>query len=126
MKPSTTPHDEWSVVESHTGVSLYSSDFTHDVMLKVTGDFKDDDQRVEYARGLAAKLNAPASENAEWIATSERRPEWGPQHDDVLAYTLTGHVLAAHPNRVHMLWETRADGEDCFYTHWRPMPKGPQ
>lgn len=60
-----------------------------------------------------------------WILLSERRPKWDAAADDVLAYTLTGHVVAAHPNRVNMLWETRHHGEECFYTHWMPLPKGP-
>jgi hypothetical protein len=67
------------------------------------------------------------SESAAWVACSERMPEYGPNNDDVLAYTLTGHVITVHPNRIHTLRESaKRDSEDCFYTHWMPLPKGPK
>lgn len=37
---------------------LYSSDFTHDVTLEMTGDFADDEQRSTYAGKLLGLLNA--------------------------------------------------------------------
>lgn len=46
----------WSVSED--GREIQSDDFTHDVILRVTGDFYDDAQRNAYAKNLAAKLNA--------------------------------------------------------------------
>lgn len=40
-----------------------SSDFTHDVRLEVSGDFKDDAQRLEYCKWLARMLNRPSKIN---------------------------------------------------------------
>ena len=46
--------------------------------------------------------------------------------DDVLAATTTGHVIPAHPTRIRQYHaEAQQNGEDCFYTHWMTMPKGP-
>lgn len=38
-------------------VGIQSEDFTHDVLLFVTGDFSSEAERIEYARELANKLN---------------------------------------------------------------------
>jgi hypothetical protein len=47
----------------HAGVTaVYSDDFTHDVHLRIHGDFADDNQREEYAKGLALMLNRAAQE----------------------------------------------------------------
>jgi len=47
----------------HAGVvAVYSDDFTHDVHLRIHGDFADDKQREEYAKGLALMLNRAAQE----------------------------------------------------------------
>jgi len=48
---------EWSV--SQDGRHLHSDHFHFDAMLKLSGDFADDQQRKQYAESLAAKLNAP-------------------------------------------------------------------
>lgn len=37
----------WSVVEDGEKVSLLSDDFTHDVMLHISGDFRDFAQRID-------------------------------------------------------------------------------
>jgi hypothetical protein len=42
---------------SDDGKAIYSDDFTHDVMLKVHGDFANDDQRKTYSGELARRLN---------------------------------------------------------------------
>ena len=39
-------------------VFVQSSDFTHDVLLYVDGDFGDDQQKWEYASEIAKRLNA--------------------------------------------------------------------
>lgn len=39
------------------GDNICSSDFTHDVCLKVSGDFESDEQKEEYAREIARRLN---------------------------------------------------------------------
>jgi hypothetical protein len=36
---------------------IYSDDFTHDVTLLVSGDFRDDAQRLAYANEIAHRLN---------------------------------------------------------------------
>lgn len=51
-------HDKGMWVVSDNGVSISSDDFTHDVILRVTGDFFSDEQRKAYSENLAAKLNA--------------------------------------------------------------------
>lgn len=47
----------WSVNTSGTEVHVESEDFTHDVSLRVYGDFKDKRERVAYAKFIAGKLN---------------------------------------------------------------------
>lgn len=44
------------------GGSVYSDDFTHDVVLAISGDFEDDHQRIEYAKALCARLNKSLAE----------------------------------------------------------------
>lgn len=48
---------EWQVGSEHEEVFIESEDFTHDVRLYVNGDFADIQQRIEYAKTLAEKLN---------------------------------------------------------------------
>lgn len=38
-------------------VYLFSDDFTHDVSLKISGDFETREQKIEYAHELARRLN---------------------------------------------------------------------
>ena len=51
------PDDKGPWVVSPDGSSIDSEDFTHDVRLKVTGDFFNSEQRKRYADNLAVKLN---------------------------------------------------------------------
>ena len=37
---------------------IYDNAFTHDLMLRVAGDFEDDEQRARYAQRIVDKLNA--------------------------------------------------------------------
>lgn len=53
----------WFAFASESGCSIESDDFTHDVILRVTGDFHNDEQRKAYADNLAVKLNAGLSGN---------------------------------------------------------------
>lgn len=46
----------WSVPDM-TGLVIESDDFTHDVILRIHGDFESDEQRHAYAQGLADLLN---------------------------------------------------------------------
>jgi len=46
----------WSVPDM-TGLVIESDDFTHDVILRIHGDFESDEQRYAYAHGLADVLN---------------------------------------------------------------------
>jgi len=50
-------HDKGPWVVSEDGQAIESDDFTHDVILRVTGDFYNDEQRKAYAENLAMKLN---------------------------------------------------------------------
>jgi hypothetical protein len=36
---------------------IESSDFTHDVVLRITGDFADSDEKLKYANWLVNRLN---------------------------------------------------------------------
>ena len=47
---------EWRYDPKHS--MLYSSNFTHDAALHLTGDFADDAQRTAYASQIVAALNA--------------------------------------------------------------------
>lgn len=38
-------------------VAVFSDDFTHDVLMKITGDFGSYAERVEYAEALVRRLN---------------------------------------------------------------------
>jgi hypothetical protein len=49
----------WSVVLTESGWGVSSDDFTHDVLLRVSGDFADKDERRRYCEWLAEKLNSP-------------------------------------------------------------------
>lgn len=44
-------------VSSADGFFIESDDFTHDVTLRIHGDFESDEQRCAYAQGLADLLN---------------------------------------------------------------------
>jgi len=47
----------WRVINQGTpSVAVMSDDFTHDVILKISGDFADQAQRDEYARRLAWRM----------------------------------------------------------------------
>lgn len=60
MTPEELQDDgPWTVSED--GHSIASDNFTHDVILRITGDFYDDRQRKAYAENLVKKLNAPKS-----------------------------------------------------------------
>lgn len=52
----------WSVfresIKGGRALGVISDDFTHDVVLKVCGDFEDIAQRENYCRLLADKLNS--------------------------------------------------------------------
>jgi hypothetical protein len=58
-------HDKGPWAASEDGRSLYSDDFTHDVVLKLSGDFFDDKQRRLYAENLVKKLNTPVQSKAD-------------------------------------------------------------
>lgn len=43
---------------SEDGKTIQDNDFTHDVVLRVTGDFENDGQRISYAKRIVNNLNA--------------------------------------------------------------------
>lgn len=53
-------HDKGPWTASPDGRMVQSDDFTHDVILRVSGDFADDEQRRQYSVRIAEKLNAGA------------------------------------------------------------------
>lgn len=91
--PQATGAREWEARMSSDGkrVVLDSADFKHDAALILNGDFESPDQRMNYARGLAAKLNALSSAKREaepltpdqannvwrrWIAAGHVQCDW--------------------------------------------------
>jgi hypothetical protein len=47
-------------------------------------------------------------------------------NEDVIAATITGHVMAVHPSRIYLLYKSaKENGEECFYTYYMPMPPYP-
>jgi len=48
---------EWKVLETGGKVIIESNDFTHDVWLELSGDFKDYTQKANYAIGIIKLLN---------------------------------------------------------------------
>jgi hypothetical protein len=55
-RPFVVERGPWVV--QNDGYSIASEDFTHDVILKVSGDFYDDAQRFAYSSELCRRLNA--------------------------------------------------------------------
>lgn len=48
----------WSLFNGTEGsVGIISSDFKHDVVLYVNGDFESSEQRIEYAKHILERLN---------------------------------------------------------------------
>ncbi len=58
-EPGYGEHDAGPWSASADGRTISSDDFTHDVLLRVSGDFANDAQRKRYADNLVAKLNTP-------------------------------------------------------------------
>ena len=56
-------------VASKDGRLIYDYDFTHDAVLRVMGDFENDEQRVRYAKQIVDKLNAAPAQQA--VAAAE-------------------------------------------------------
>lgn len=52
----------WRVMVDEKGIpSIASDDFTHDVVLRITGDFEDNIMRKAYAQDLCDSLNSTLS-----------------------------------------------------------------
>ena len=61
---------KWTVRQGENGEQrVCSSDFTHDVEMVVTGDFKDANQSFDYASKIAERLNSIPGPNSEveWL-----------------------------------------------------------
>ena len=63
----------WDVTKN--GRLIYDYDFTHDAVLRVMGDFENDEQRVRYAKQIVDKLNAAPAQQA--VAAAELRRQHG-------------------------------------------------
>lgn len=61
----------WTV--DNDGLAIRSNDFKHDVVLNLSGDFSTEDERVDYANGIANVLNL--SSNYKRIEDSKREIE---------------------------------------------------
>ncbi len=60
MTPPPRERGPWrvGVVKGDGRVFVESDDFAHDVRLYVDGDFRNQDERLAYAREIASRLNA--------------------------------------------------------------------
>jgi hypothetical protein len=47
----------WSIYEHENEVYVCSDDFTHDVLLRIQGDFRNREEKLTYARGIVKRLN---------------------------------------------------------------------
>ena len=45
----------WRVINKN---AIISDDFTHDVILRITGDFANSDEKLKYAKWLVNRLNS--------------------------------------------------------------------
>lgn len=87
--------------------------------------YRDIDDVIK-AVGLA-RLTRSETAFDEWIPVADGQLPRDTNGGEVLAWTITGHGMATAPSRIRSLHaEARTNGEDCFYTHWMPMPKGPK
>jgi hypothetical protein len=57
--PHVFDRGPWSVMESEGRVFVQSDDFTHDVCMRVSGDFAEHAERLAYAADICRRLNAP-------------------------------------------------------------------
>ena len=57
---SSEPVEPVAWEASEDGRTIQDNDFTHDVVLRVVGDFEDNEQRVRYTQRIVDKLNAAA------------------------------------------------------------------
>jgi hypothetical protein len=55
-RPFVMEAGPWSVCKK--GTYLQSDDFFHDVILKIDGNFKSDEQKMEYANEMVRRLNS--------------------------------------------------------------------
>lgn len=46
-------------------------------------------------------------------------------HGEVLAAGGSGWVGSTSARQIRHLWATREQGEECYYTHWMPLPLPP-
>jgi hypothetical protein len=49
---------EWAYSSDNHAVGIESSDFTHDVMMTISGDFATKSQKIAYAREICNRLNS--------------------------------------------------------------------
>ena len=133
--------NEWTI----EGNTLYSSDFKHDAMLTLNGDFEGD-QKAEYLQGLADKLNAgwqpieTAPRDGTWIMLWRTPEELGsPVQSEpmILARWSDTHKEFIWPGEVCDLFtpwgqahaEIRVEDWGCGsneFTHWQPLPTPPK
>ena len=80
-------------------------------------------ERRGYEKGLAAaNTNPPAPNQAQWqpIDTAPATPA----AILLLTTSRTMKIETGHWAR-NMVYSSKADGDDCFYTHWMPLPTPP-
>lgn len=83
-------------------VGISSEDFTHDVILWLSGDFSDEDQKVAYVEEIAKRLN----QMQDWANFLAHVAEMAPEPGQVVAMT-TSMALGLQAKR--LLGETSAE-----------------
>lgn len=124
-------HDKGAWTVNKDGRAIESEDFTHDVILRVTGDFFSDEQRKAYAEILAAKLNVRFGS---WISVKDRLPLEGEDiklgYNSIRVIVLRGEVV--HECK-YIAWGSNCIGNPQnmfehagheYITHWMPLPEG--
>ena len=66
--PEVVERGPWRAAKD--GKSIASDDFTHDVVLAISGDFWSDEQRIAYARELARRLTAASNAKVSGAGTA--------------------------------------------------------
>lgn len=117
----------WLVRNNNEGTYIESDDTTYGVRLRVNGDFKSHEQRVEYAEEIALRLSVRDTMFAKW-----KTLESCPDKETVLFFCGEYMQVGRMEHSV-----TRLDGtkRDCFWgwfgadenppTHWIPLPATP-
>jgi len=98
----------WEITED---LCLGSGDFTHDVILRILGDFADDTQKRKYAENLAAKLNALRQDSSGGAVPAYNHCLLAVESGTLCAQA--GHCLAPQESRSEVLNDNTVQCPTC-------------